>query len=230
MNQHANRAGQPPFGMIAIGSLPVGAVTAFAGVLGQPNPATAAPPDSAAPPVAADGSPPSGSYVTTPIEAWGWMLCDGRSLAVGLYPELFAVLGYLYGGSGANFNIPDYRGTFLRGTDYGAGVDPDTGIRTAPGGGSYDGVGSLQTSAMLVHEHKYQAPTMPVTPSQTGDPSSGTPGDGITSAIVNYQNQTLSTSNGLSNTETRPCNTYVNYLIKFTYGKWQAAGSDVWPA
>ena len=40
------------------------------------------------------------------LEAWGWMLCDGRPLDTHLYPELFATLGYLYGGSGASLSLP----------------------------------------------------------------------------------------------------------------------------
>lgn len=45
---------------------------------------------------------------------YGWLMCDGRQLATADYPNLFAVIGYTYGGSGANFNIPDYRGRFAR--------------------------------------------------------------------------------------------------------------------
>ena len=81
-------------------------------------------------------SPPSGGAsgpnVTQAVEAWGWMLCDGRTLGTHQYPELFAALGYLYGGSDASFRIPDYRGYFWRGTDAGAGVDPDASQRTDP--------------------------------------------------------------------------------------------------
>jgi microcystin-dependent protein len=47
-------------------------------------------------------------HETVQIEAWGWMLCDGRLLEVEQYPELFAALGYLYGGSDNSFKIPDY--------------------------------------------------------------------------------------------------------------------------
>ena len=43
------------------------------------------------------------------VEALGWMLCDGRTLEPALYPELFAVLGYRYGGSAEHFQLPDYR-------------------------------------------------------------------------------------------------------------------------
>jgi microcystin-dependent protein len=39
----------------------------------------------------------------------GWELCDGHSVTVANWGELFAVIGYKYGGSGANFNVPDLR-------------------------------------------------------------------------------------------------------------------------
>ena len=71
---------QPFFPSPARNDTPVGAVIAYAG----------------------------GTDVT--VEAQGWMLCDGRMLDVAPYPELFAVLGYRYGGSEARFQLPDYRG------------------------------------------------------------------------------------------------------------------------
>lgn len=96
------------------GEPPVGCVSAFAGALGPPNTTDAD--------VRQD-------YVTNPIEAWGWMACDGRALSSYEYPELFAVLGYTYGGSGDHFCIPDYRGSFLRGNDTGTQNAPNLGTR-----------------------------------------------------------------------------------------------------
>jgi len=37
----------------------------------------------------------------------GWLLCDGSSYSTGTYPALFAAIGYAWGGSGANFNVPN---------------------------------------------------------------------------------------------------------------------------
>jgi microcystin-dependent protein len=37
----------------------------------------------------------------------GFLLCDGQSVSTTTYAALFAVIGYTYGGSGANFNVPD---------------------------------------------------------------------------------------------------------------------------
>jgi microcystin-dependent protein len=39
----------------------------------------------------------------------GYLLCEGQSLLVDEYSALHGVIGYTYGGSGANFNIPDLR-------------------------------------------------------------------------------------------------------------------------
>lgn len=85
-----------------------------------------------------------------------WLLCDGQVLDKTLYPELYAVLGTLHG-AGYNsqslktgdFNVPDYRGLFLRGVDWGRGLDPDRNTRQAAavGGQSGDGVGSIQAGA-----------------------------------------------------------------------------------
>jgi microcystin-dependent protein len=39
-----------------------------------------------------------------------WLLCDGAPLQTAAYPELFAVIGYAWGGSGGTFNAPNYNG------------------------------------------------------------------------------------------------------------------------
>lgn len=52
----------------------------------------------------------------------GFHDCDGASLAVADYPELFARIGYTWGGSGANFNLPDLRGRTAIGVGTGSGL------------------------------------------------------------------------------------------------------------
>jgi microcystin-dependent protein len=42
-----------------------------------------------------------------------WLLCAGQSLATATYPALYDAIGYTYGGSGPNFNLPDCRGRTL---------------------------------------------------------------------------------------------------------------------
>ena len=43
----------------------------------------------------------------------GWILCNGRSLSTATYPQLFALIGYTFGGSGATFVIPNALGQTL---------------------------------------------------------------------------------------------------------------------
>jgi len=63
------------------------------------------------------------AYATDSSAPTGWLICNGASLSTTTYANLFAAIGYAYGGSGANFNIPDFRGCFLRGFDDGRGLD-----------------------------------------------------------------------------------------------------------
>jgi microcystin-dependent protein len=50
-----------------------------------------------------------------------WLLCDGSSLSTtGTYAKLFGIIGYAFGGSGANFNLPNLQANFPIGA--GAGV------------------------------------------------------------------------------------------------------------
>lgn len=47
----------------------------------------------------------------------GWLECRGQELSTSAYPELFAAIGYKWGGSGTTFSIPDLRGRFPLGVD-----------------------------------------------------------------------------------------------------------------
>lgn len=139
----------PPAGL----GMPVGAVTAFAGPL--------------------DGSAGQGADGAAVLEASGWMLCDGRSLDCSQYPELFVVLGYLYGGADGFFNIPDYRGSLLRGAP--APAEGQAGARALPAYANYIirftwGAGPSQplqslSAAPVGTANGDHAPSEPVAPS-----------------------------------------------------------------
>lgn len=60
----------------------------------------------------------------------GFLECDGSSLDTTLYADLFLAIGYTYGGSGSNFDLPDLRGEFLRGWDNGRGIDTGRALGT----------------------------------------------------------------------------------------------------
>jgi microcystin-dependent protein len=144
----------------------------------------------------------------TRVEVSGWMLCDGRYLSRDSYPELYAVLGYLYGKrtSDSAFRLPDYRGLFLRGVDAGSGMDPHAADRVGPEGtGTSSGVGSLQCASMQDHTHTYKV--IPL--ATTSSPGNGA-GQGTNTDTTSSPNKPA-----LVSSETRAKNIAVNYIIKF---------------
>lgn len=80
----------------------------------------------------------------------GSLYCNGQSLTRTAYPELFDVITYTYGGSGANFNVPDFRSVSPMGT--GAGSHTGTSARTLGTFYGAEGV-SISTSQMPSHSH-----------------------------------------------------------------------------
>jgi len=78
----------------------------------------------------------------------GWFECDGRLLNKNDYSDLFGSIGYTYGGSGNNFNIPDIRGRVPVGAGSGSGL-------TARNLGSTGGEEqhTLTVSEMPTHTH-----------------------------------------------------------------------------
>lgn len=74
----------------------------------------------------------------------GWAICNGDPVSRTDYAELFTAIGELWGvGDGSTtFNLPDMRGQFLRGKDYGRHLidgegnpdgDLDVGTQTSDG-------------------------------------------------------------------------------------------------
>lgn len=135
----------------------------------------------------------------------GWLECDGVAVSRSEFSELFNVIGTAYGnGDGSTtFNLPDFRGRFLRGWDHGAGNDPDAGGRTvsASGGVTGDNVGSLQDDEFEAHIH--QSPGN----SQGADIGGGGGNFGFALAA----DKATTSTGGL---ETRPKNIFVMWIIK----------------
>lgn len=123
-----------------------------------------------------------------------WLLCDGSNLdsvANSKYAKLYSIVGIIYGGTGADdFNLPDLRGTFIRGRDYdGSGVDVDTRA-----------VGSMQTHSMKRHCHRPKAYCR-VTNCNTN--------------IGTVVRDTVNKSFCCGGIENRPLNVTLNYIIKY---------------
>lgn len=84
----------------------------------------------------------------------GWLPCDGAVVSNVDFPGLFSAIGEAHGDGqdgpgGTLFNLPDYRGAFLRGVDHTAGRDPEADTREAMnlGGNTGNNVGSVQGDA-----------------------------------------------------------------------------------
>lgn len=146
----------------------------------------------------------------------GWLPCDGRSLARATYPTLFDAIGTAHGGDGTNFNLPDYRGRFLRGVDNGVGRDPDRGGRSAAnsGGNAGDAVGSVEGAQFLSHSHHLR---MNATRwNYTGGTDNAVVSvydDGGSAGYFNNDSNDMSSATA-GGSETRPVNAAVNYIIK----------------
>ncbi len=138
----------------------------------------------------------------------GFLDCNGQSVNAVTFSKLFAIIGYMYGGSGANFNLPDLRGSFIRGTANGSGNDPDRLARTDRGDGAVgDLVGTKQGDTFQAHVHDLSG-------GGTDDDGGPRPPGG-TSADTGSLNGAIKSTGG---SETRPLNVNMNYIIRYEGG------------
>lgn len=65
----------------------------------------------------------------------GWLIANGVAVSRITYARLFSRIGTIYGaGDGSTtFNLPDYRGVFMRGIDNGRGIDASRSIGSLQG-------------------------------------------------------------------------------------------------
>ena len=137
----------------------------------------------------------------------GWLLCDGSPVSRTQYSALFAAIGtaHGFGDETTTFNLPDYRGRFLRGVDGSAGRDPDNSLRTAmnPGGNITNTVGSVQGDEFKAHTHTYALRSH------------------WFQRQVEFQyeyfwaDERTADTGSTGGSETRPVNAYVNWIIKY---------------
>jgi microcystin-dependent protein len=207
--------GSVPYAVKAANGVPPGTVMAYAGPIDESN------------------DPPP-----------GWLLCDGQGLRKTEFPEIFGAIGVVHGNGtklcsqgDCDFNVPDYRGRFLRGVARGEDRDPDRSgrIAPAPGGSVGDRVGSVQgheffghrhNAGSLVarlggrHRHDTYATAMNV---GTGAPedyrvtnnTSNNTFQGITSYHDGHTHEITGEVKEDGGAETRPTNAYVNWIIKY---------------
>lgn len=120
----------------------------------------------------------------------GFFICDGSRLLIEDYPDLFKIIGEIYGNDGIYFYLPDFRGCFLRG--YKSGESAELGV--------------FQDHALQSHTHTYIAPNTNNMPR----------GDDRTNCVTYTLSPQTSAPNGCNvANETRPKNYSVNYIIKY---------------
>ena len=180
-------------------------------------------------------APPVGSIMayTMAISPDGWLICDGAAISRLIYNGLFTVISTTFGvgDASATFNLPDYRGAFLRGT----GTSPN---------GTYIGPSLNASQAHATQTHSHTASSVVTDPqhshSQTtvNDDFNNSGGDaypGTTPSFAGYDSagsktwtNINSSSTGISvattvnnsttsvnANETRPYNYGVYWIIKY---------------
>lgn len=105
----------------------------------------------------------------------GWLICNGRSLAVPQYQALFNTIGYTYGGTGTNFNIPNLIGRAVFGLDdMGVTASGRVSVAGATSLGSVTGeiehVLSDSQTPLVGHTHQVSSSfSVPTGPDRTGN-------------------------------------------------------------
>jgi microcystin-dependent protein len=78
----------------------------------------------------------------------GFLICNGSFLSTSVWPDLFAKIGYTFGGSGASFKLPDFRGRSPIGVGIGA-----AGYASVWGLGEMDGAEKHQLTIAQLPAH-----------------------------------------------------------------------------
>lgn len=167
---------------------------------------------------------PIGGIIIWPASAIpvapGFVRCDASALSRTTYAALFAIIGTTYGaGDGSTtFNVPDYRGVFLRGYGQNSSINNAAGVKA---GSATRATGTGQADAFASHTHNFLA-NNDATLASLGNGYNGlyvTPGVGMGSSLggltstgyVYPMKQTLQNTGG---GETTPVNIAVTYLIR----------------
>jgi microcystin-dependent protein len=151
---------------------------------------------------------------STPPTNWVW--CDGTQYPTSEYPELFGFIGYTYGGSGANFAVPNCLGKSPYGAD-------NTGVLTATYQGSSVATGgnrNLTEGQLVSHNHSVTInPTNMIENAQFNEANRGEnyPSNAPSfKNFLNYTTQTLSITAGSAggSADLLPPFCVVKYIIR----------------
>ena len=152
-----------------------------------------------------------------------YMLCDGTKLLISEYSDLFKVIGQTFNQSDTDstlyFNLPDFRGVFLRGLDNGKGKDVGRVLGSYQNDSTKLPNNKFSTDSNGNHTHSYTRsfyqynglyhPDNTVSIATGLDNPTNTPSGAISAAGSHSH---IVTSGG--DLETRPINISINYIIK----------------
>jgi hypothetical protein len=170
----------------------------------------------------------------------GWLLCNGAAVSDQQFPALFRAIQASHGNGqdaplplpGASFNLPDYRGTFLRGVSGTTGRDPDSGDadrpQNHPGGNVGNRVGSIQRYATALpnrgfqtdqhggHSHRLDLEMTASRVYKDGPMAYNTVANPFTGAVTKRTDGDGAHAHAVEggDRETRPLNAYVHWIIK----------------
>lgn len=137
----------------------------------------------------------------------GWLLCYGQLVSTATYATLFGIIGYAYGGSGANFAIPDLRGRGIAGLDNmgGSGATRLTTASMSPNANTLGASGGAETVTLditMIPAHTHTIPNL--------DGVSG--GGPNTNVVGSGTEDTGSTGGGLPHLNVQPT-LLMNWII-----------------
>ena len=148
----------------------------------------------------------------------GFLLCDGTSYATASYTALFAVIAYTYGGSGANFNVPDLRDRTIVGVSssnsktLAQAIGANTVTPTGNIGGSVAAT-TLTTAQLASHSHSMITGMAAMFGGGCGNTSAGGGNTGSAGGGQSHTHNLSANFTGSANSVLQP-GLVLNYIIK----------------
>ena len=151
---------------------------------------------------------PIGSLMMSPLDTLdGYLLCNGQAVSRTTYADLFAKIGVDFGiGDGiTTFNVPDYRGCFLRGL--GGESAANTHTKQADGAPNITGIAGWFNALIGT---QWGGALYQYAEALTADSSEGATNAWTIGLDASRSNSVYGAAN-----EIRPVNFAVNYFIKY---------------
>jgi microcystin-dependent protein len=146
----------------------------------------------------------------------GFLLCDGTSYATASYAALFAVIAYTYGGSGANFNVPDLRDRTIVGVSAANSktLAQSIGANTVtPTGNIAGSTGATTLTTQQIPSHNHTGGAGGVVSADVNAGSAANMNTGSTGGGQSHDHTLSATFTGSANSVLQP-GLVLNYIIK----------------